>query len=275
MSSRRLAHTSTPDYTMGYSPDYISFLTRIGEQKPSRFPIPHLAPGHNLLDVGCGPGSLSIRLADAVAPGELFGVDIEPSQIDQARRLAEERGCGNATFQMADVVDLPFEDDFFDMVHCGTVLTYVPDTSVALEEVKRVLRPGGRVACRDMIVDSCFIHPELGLMQRGLEAFADLVTADDGHPQMGKDLKFHLQQAGFTDVAVSASFDVHHLPEEIAAFHGMIKGWLNGELARAAKAYGAATDGLLHEFGLVMEEWRSHPAALVGIAFGHALAVRP
>ena len=261
---------------MGYSDQFVGFLQTLDEKDSGGFLMPHLTPGMRLLDVGCGPGNLALRLAEAVAPGQLVGIDAEPSQIEIAQQLGKKSGNSNLTFQVADVASLPFEDASFDVVHCGGVLGYIPDTAEALAEMKRVLRPGGMIACRDLIVDSCFAHPDLGLMRRGWDMFADLVEADDGHPQMGKDMKTHLKRAGFSDIEMSGSFDFHNTPKEIELFYGMVKGWfLSGDPAEAAVKYGAATEDLLEQISEAVEAWRLHPGALVGVAFGRAIAIRP
>ncbi len=261
---------------MGYSDEFVGFLQRLDEKDMGGFLFSHLTPGLRLLDVGCGPGNLAVQLAEAIKPGELVGIDVEPSQIEIAQQLGKKSGNDNLTFEVADVVNLPFDDSCFDVVHCGGVLGYIPDTTAALAEIKRVLRPGGTIACRDMIVDSCFAHPDTGFMRRGWQMLADLIEADDGHPQMGKDLKLHLKQAGFSDIEMSGSFDFYNTPEEINLFYGMVKGWfLGGDPAEAALKYGAATEDLLQQIGLALEAWRIHPGALVGIAFGRALAVCP
>ena len=95
-----------------------------------------------LLDFGCGPGTISVGLARAVAPGKMHGVDMAKAQIETARDLAESRGQDNAIFHVGDVTDLQFEDNFFDVAHCRSVLMHVPDTAAVLSEVKRVLKPG-------------------------------------------------------------------------------------------------------------------------------------
>ena len=276
MARSTTTNTSTPDYTMGYGDEFIRVLARYAKSKHSKYLIPHLRPGLQVLDVGCGPGFQAMDFAEAIAPGELFGIDIEPSQIEMAQQLAEERGHDNATFAVADVVDLPFEEGFFDVAHCGGVLGFLPDTAAALAEIKRTLRPGGLVVCRDMIVESCFAHPDLGLTFRGWEMLSDLIAADDGHPQMGKDIKEHLANAGFEEIRMSASFNMYDTPEEIELFYQLVKGWfLEGDPASAAKKYGAATDGLLAQVSETLDIWRSSPGAVAGIAFGRALAVRP
>ena len=94
-----------------------------------------------------------------MAPGELHGVDVEESQIGMARAAAKAGGHDNATFHIADVTDLPFEDNSFDVAHCHAVLMHVPDTQAALAEVRRVLKPGGIVSAREMFVESSFFEP--------------------------------------------------------------------------------------------------------------------
>jgi ubiquinone/menaquinone biosynthesis C-methylase UbiE len=64
------------------------------------FLLPHLRAGMHVLDCGCGPGSITLGLAVAVAPGEVVGIDIEPSQIDLARTRAEQQGCSNVRFDV-------------------------------------------------------------------------------------------------------------------------------------------------------------------------------
>ena len=268
--------TSTPDYTLGYSEDYLRFLERSTRRNAIEYLAPFLKPGLRVLDVGCGPGLVSALLAEAVVPGEVHGIDMEPSQIEMARHYTAELGWDNVSFHVADVVDLPFEDGFFDVVCCNDVLAYVPDTGGALSEIKRVLKSGGVVGCRELIVDSCFAHPELGFMSRGLEVFADLLAADDGHPRIGKDLKMRLDEEGFEDILVSGSFNVYDTADEIEMFYEMVKGWfLSIDISEAAKKYGAATDRLFANIGMAYDEWKGKPGALAGIAFGQVVATRP
>ena len=267
---------STPDYTAGYSEDYLRFLSHSGRRGVIDYLVPYLRPGLRVLDLGCGPGFISVWLAEAVAPGELYGIDMETSQIDMAREFALEKGCDNATFRVADIADLPFEDDFFDVASFHDVLAFVPDTSAALAEVKRVLKPGGVVGCRELIVDSSFAHPELGVMKRGFEVYADLLAADDGHPQIGKDLKNRLLEAGFGDIRTSASFNFYDTAEEIEIFYDMVTQWfLSVDIAEAAKKYGAATDRLLADMGMAVERWKGRREASAALAFGEAVATRP
>ena len=268
--------SATPDYTMGYSEVILETQLRATAETSAAFLLPHLRSGLSLLDFGCGPGTISVGLAKAVAPGEMHGVDMEESQIETARSVAASHGQDNAVFHVGDVTDLKFEDGFFDVAHCRSVLMHVPDTAAVLSEVKRVLKPGGILACREMICESAFTHPDNGIMRRSWEMFEDLVQGDDGHPQMGKDMKRHILEAGFVDLRMSASSSVYSSPEEIASIYRLISQWLlSPEVAEAAIKYGASSESLVKDLRVAYGRWKDDPGALFSFAYGEAIAKKP
>ena len=109
-----------------------------------------LHPGQRLLDVGCGLGRPALRLAEHLDV-DVTGIAVSPWQIGQATRGAEQHGgAGQATFQLADAMSLPFDDDSFDAALALEVLIHVPDVPLALREISRVLRPGGRLVMSDI-----------------------------------------------------------------------------------------------------------------------------
>jgi ubiquinone/menaquinone biosynthesis C-methylase UbiE len=100
-------------------------------------------PGMRILDLACGPGNLSSRLAVQVAPGgELVGVDLAPGMIE----LARSAGIPNARFEVMDIERLEFADAAFDAAVCGHGLQFAPDLGRALGEARRVLKAGGGLA---------------------------------------------------------------------------------------------------------------------------------
>ena len=263
----------TPDYTMGFSEEFLENLRRFTAQANAAYLIPYLRPGLRVLDFGCGPGTISAGLARAIAPGELHGVDMEPSQVELARSVAEAHDVSNATFHVGDVTALPFEDDYFDVAHCHNVLMHIPDTAAALAEVKRVLKPGGILGCREMICASSFTEPDFGVIRQAWDMFEDLLAADDGHPQMGKELKVHLKNAGFENVYATATFDIFSAPADVEFIYGIATQWfLSPEIAEAAIKYGAATRELCDAIGNAYARWREHPGAFLGVAYGETLA---
>ena len=268
--------SATPDYTMGFSEELLEAFRRYTAEANAAYLMPYLRPGLRVLDFGCGPGTISVGLAKAVAPGEMHGLDMEESQIELARSVAKVSGQDNAIFHVGDVVDLPFEEGFFDVAHCHNVLMHVPDTAAVLAEVKRVLKPGGIIGCREMICGSSFTHPDFGVIQKSWDMFEALLAADDGHPQMGKDLKSHIVEAGFTNVRMTGSIDIFSAPDDIAFIFALANKWfLSPEITEAAIKYGASTRELCDAIADAYDKWKVHPGALCGIAFGEVVAGKP
>ena len=267
---------STPDYTMGYSEEYLRFLTRERSQQTISFLTPRLRPGLRLLDVGCGPGQVTAALAEAVAPGRTWGIDMEPSQVARARACARRRSCGQASFEVADAAQLPFDDGSFDVVTSCDLLAYVPEPSAALSEARRVLKPGGILFCHEMIIDSSFAYPDHEVLERGWQIFADLLQADDGHPQMGKELSRRLQDSGFADIQLSMTFETYAEAHEFDSFFHLVKDWfLSPEIAGPAQQYGVGEEAELQRLSEQMDIWRATRGAFAAIAFGQAIAVKP
>lgn len=268
--------SATPDYTMGFGEEILETLRRYRAQTHAAHLLPHLRPGLKVLDVGCGPGTISVGLAEAVTPGELHGVDMEESQIALARMFAHEGGHSNAVFHLGDATALAFEDGIFDVVHCHNVLMHIPDTAAALGEVKRVLKTGGIISCREMICESSFTHPDLGIMKQSWEMFQDLLTADDGHPQMGKEVYGHLLKSGFSDPRVSCSWDTYSTPDEVEFIYNFTNRWfLSPEVTEAAIKYGAGTARLAEAIRVGYDRWRYIPGAFVALAYGEVIAIKP
>ena len=267
----------TPDYTIGFSDEQVQHLRRSNTVAAAAYLLPELKPGQRVLDFGCGPGSISVGLAQAVAPGgAVHGVDMAESQVAAARALANSQGLDNATFHVADVTRLPFEDGYFDVAHGHDILAHVPDTGAVLAEVMRVLKPGGVIGCRELICESCYTYPDFGILRKSWDIFEDVVATDGGHPQMGKELKFRLTQAGFADVRIAGSFHTYSAPDDVAFIHQFVHRWLlSPELTATVLSYGAGTEELFRRLEEGYDRWKDHPGAVCAVAFGEAVAYKP
>jgi SAM-dependent methyltransferase len=162
--------------------------------------LPHLRPGLRLLDVGCGPGTITADLATRLAPGTVLGIDASAEVIDAARR-----DHPDVTFSVADVYDLGLEDASWDVVHAHQVLQHLADPVAALREMRRVVRPGGIVAARDSDYASFTWHPADERLERWLAIYQEIARANGGEPDAGRRLLSWARQAGFTRVDASAS----------------------------------------------------------------------
>lgn len=110
--------------------------------------IPYLRKKMSVLDVGCGPGSITLGVAQAVRPGRVTGIDVMPDRIQSATDAASRQRVKNVSFEPSDAHNLRFADGSFDLVYSNTVLHSLIDPMRALSEQKRVVKPGGWViAC--------------------------------------------------------------------------------------------------------------------------------
>jgi SAM-dependent methyltransferase len=162
--------------------------------------LPHLRPGLRLLDVGCGPGTITADFATRLAPGTVLGIDASAEVIDAARR-----DHPDVTFSVADVYDLGLEDASWDVVHAHQVLQHLADPVAALREMRRVVRPGGIVAARDSDYASFTWHPADERLERWLALYQEIARANGGEPDAGRRLLSWARHAGFTRVDASAS----------------------------------------------------------------------
>ena len=121
-----------------------TFWERYGRRTVERLGI---APGARVLDVCCGSGASAIPAAEIVGPGgSVTGVDLAENLLELARTKAQQLGLENTRFQSGDMTNLAFETETFDAVICIFGIFFVPEMDVALHELKRVLRTGGKLA---------------------------------------------------------------------------------------------------------------------------------
>jgi arsenite methyltransferase len=152
--------------------------------------------GERILDVGCGPGFYVAELLEEVGPtGWVVGVDASPQTLALARRRTD--GADNVQLHQADATQLPVPDASFDAALSVQVLEYVADVDAALAELRRALRPGGRLVVWDIDWSTVSWHSaDPARMRRVLRAW-------DGHladPCLPRTLAPRLRAAGFADV---------------------------------------------------------------------------
>ena len=264
-------HVERPGIIAGFARRH---ATRTAERHAA-FLLPHLRPGMRLLDVGCGPGTITVGLAAAVAPGEVLGLDLDAGAVARATALAAERGLANARFERGDARRLPFPDGAFDAAFAHTVLMHIPERLGVAREVHRVLRPGGVFALSERLDEGTVWA---GGDPAALGRFRALHRAWCEHRgvdlALGGRLRAFLLGAGFARVEGSASFAaVYGTPEATREHAGMwIEGLTSSSLPAFAAAAGLATAAELEGLARAWAAWGEDPAAFHAQANGEALA---
>ena len=159
----------------------------------------------NVLDLGCGPGTITADIAGLVAPGRVLAVDIDAGILHQARTHAQNMRVTNIDFKAMDAYALDCPDASFDFSHAHQVLQHVCDPVAVLRELIRVTRPGGKVAVRDGDYDSFTWYPAHPGLDRWLELYCLVARGNGGEPDAGRHLLSWAHQAGLTDVAATSS----------------------------------------------------------------------
>lgn len=184
-------------YTIGYSERLRNLMARRTASACASFLLPHLRPGMALLDCGCGPGSITLDLAEAVAPGAVIGIDREPTQIAAARELAAERGLTNVSFEVADLNDLPFANSTFDAVFSHAVLVYLRQPLNALRSIRRILKPDGLVGLADPDFGARIWSPSTHLFEQFQSLFSRVLEYNGASLYYARNQRQLLLEAGF------------------------------------------------------------------------------
>jgi 2-polyprenyl-3-methyl-5-hydroxy-6-metoxy-1,4-benzoquinol methylase len=235
--------------------------------------LPHLQPGMRVLDVGCGPGTITLDLAEHVAPGPVVGVDAVPEPLEAARAEAAARGDRTTTFAVGDVYALDAADGAYDVVHAHQVLQHLSDPVAALREMRRVCRPGGLVAARDADYAAMTWYPADERLDAWLGLYEAVARGNDAEPDAARHLLAWAHSAGFDDVTCSADTWCFASAEERAWWGGL---WadrvISSSLAEQAVARGLATRDRLAELGQAWRDWAGHPDGWFPVVNGEILA---
>lgn len=234
---------------------------------------PHLRPGLRLLDIGCGPGTITLDLAAAVAPGQVLGVDVVAEPLDAARTNAAARGDTVTEFAVGDVYALDRPDGGFDVVHAHQVLQHLSDPVAALREMRRVCAPGGLVAARDADYAAMVWYPADPRLDRWLEVYEAVARGNVAEPDAARHLLAWAHTAGFVDVTCSATTWCYATSDERAWWGGL---WADritqSALATQAVERGVATTDELAELAQGWRDWAAHPDGWFVVVNGEILA---
>ena len=263
----------TERYSHGHHESVLRAHTWRTAENSVGYLLPHLRPGASLLDVGAGPGTITVDLARRIAPGRVVGVDASADVVAQAQDHAAAEGVTNVTFATADAYHLDAADGSFDIVHTHQLLQHLARPVDALREFRRVAGPDGLVAAREVDYAGIIIHPHIPALDDWLDLLLRMGRTNGGEPSAGRRLKAWARAAGFVDVAVSASTWLFETDEQRAWWGGS---WadraLHSSYADHALEQGIADRADLERISAGWREWAASEDGWLLMPHGEILA---
>ncbi|CAK9092900.1 Uncharacterized methyltransferase C1B3.06c [Durusdinium trenchii] len=266
-------------YTHGHAASVVSQHGARTVEDSAQFLLPFLRPHVKLLDVGCGPGSITRGFASRVS--SVVGVDSSAEVIATAKAKAAERDSeertGSVTFEVASAYELPYEDETFDVVFAHQLLQHLSEPLRALQEMRRVCKAGGLVAAREVAYSTMQGAPVLPGLHRWREVYMMTARRNGGEPDAGLYLKKWMNSAGFTSLRFTTSTVTHSDSGTDAAaakrFFG--ESWATRTLETfgpQAVAFGFCSAGELDEMAAAWRSWAQDSSATFVYVNGEVVA---
>ncbi|MFN8028303.1 MAG: methyltransferase domain-containing protein [Acidimicrobiia bacterium] len=270
---------SDPGYTHGHHESVLRSHRWRTAENSCAYLLPHLRPGMRVLDVGCGPGTITLDLARRVAPGPVVGIEPPADIVDGAARDAAAQGVDNVTFTVGDVyaLDLDALDPQgggrpFDVVHAHQVLQHLPDPVGALRAMRAACAPDGLVAVRDADYHAFTWFPADPRLDRWLDVYQQVARADGGEPDAGRMLSAWANAAGFSEVTSSASVWCFANEEDRAWWGGL---WADritsSRVGGRAQELGIADAAELADLAAGWRAWAADPDGWFAVLHGELL----
>jgi ubiquinone/menaquinone biosynthesis C-methylase UbiE len=263
-------------YTHGHAPATLRQHGQRTAEEAAAFLLPHLQPGMSVLDVGCGPGSITRGLAERLSPGRVVGLDPAAGVLDPARRDAAERNLTNLHYEAGSVYALPFADAAFDVVFAHQVLQHLARRAEAMREMLRVLKPGGLIGIREVDWATVAYWPADSWIDRFLETHSRTWYRNGGEPRMGRRLRALFNEAAVERVEISAGVWCYATPGETTMWgDSYAERLLTSPMGARAVEYGFATQVELEGMAAALRAWARHPDAFWSFTQVAALGRKP
>jgi len=260
-------------YTHGHHESVLRSHRWRTAENSAAYVLPRLTSGVSVLDIGCGPGTITADFATLVTPARVTALEVTEEALDLARAEIARRGLANVDFAVGDVHALDFPDDTFDVVHAHQVLQHVTDPVAALREMRRVAKPGGVVAVRDGDYAAFTWFPEFPELTEWLDLYERVARGNGGEPDAGRRLLAWGREAGFTELTATSSTWCFATPADRAWWGDL---WadrvLKSEMATTALRTGAATQEDLQRISDGWRRWADHPDGWLSLLHGELLA---
>lgn len=248
-------------------------------QNSAAFLLPHLEANSIILDVGCGPATISIDLAKNYVPdGKVIGLETNDDIISQAKENAKKANAENIEFVKGSVFELPFPDNYFDVIYAHQVLQHLQDPIGALIAMERKVKPGGYIAVRDADYSGMIWYPENKILDDWQAMYRAAAKSLKAEPDAGRRLCYWARKAGFDAKGMSASSSnwTYKSESEISWWSGL---WadrvVHSTLATTAKQTGDYDDENLNKISEAWRDWGKSEDAWFCVVNGELLYQKP
>lgn len=246
-------------YTHGHAESVLRSHRWRTAENSAGYLLPRITERARILDVGCGPGTITLDLARRAKAGHVLGVDRSEAVVAEAQRAAQQAGLSNVDFAVGDVYALDHPSGVFDVVHAHQVLQHLSDPVAALREMGRVCRPDGVLAVRDSDYAGFTWWPEVPELDEWLDLYRTVARGNDAEPDAGRRLKSWAREAGLDVLSSTAGVWCFSSPEDGAWWGAMWAERVVGSgMAEQAVERGLATAADLERLA---EGWRRWAAA--------------
>jgi ubiquinone/menaquinone biosynthesis C-methylase UbiE len=242
-------------YLPGHHPSVVTNHGKRTAETAAAFFLPFVKSGMRLLDVGCGPGTITSGLAQRVEPAETIGIDPSPNVIEVARELSTAKASKRLSFEVGNIYEPRFGAETFDAVFAHQVLQHLHRPLEALRQMRVLLSAGGVVGVRDVDWGSAIFYPDSPGILHFLDLYYELARRDGGEPNAGRNLPRWLREAGFVDLHVSTSTVSYTEPTATRDWaEAYAKAIVLGHFAKKILQYGLATSS---DLAVIAAAWRS------------------
>lgn len=193
-------------YSRGYDSSVSKTHSWRTPENCCEYMLPLIKPTDKILDVGCGPGTITCGLSKYVPSGSVTGIEPTPELLNEAKSTLDATDIRNVDFQLASAYKLPFEDGSFDIIHCHQVLLHLETPELALSEMKRVVKPTGYVCCKDADIELTTVYPE-EYNKTIKYYFMQKTKVSSTNPRRGRSLR---------ELALSVGFELRHINASVS-----------------------------------------------------------
>ena len=264
-----------PSYLHGHGKSVVAAHAARTAGDAAAFILPQMRSPMRVLDVGCGPGTISVGLAEAVAPaGSVLGVDVSDALRPEWDKRMAECETGNLEFRIADIFGSDLPSEHFDVVYMHQVLQHLPNPVDALGAAVSHARDGALVGVREVDWGTFATYPESDGMREFRRIYDAVAIGNGGNPHAGRHLlRWFNEVGGLADVRVTTStwtfFDA-------AGKEWWANQWservVESNIARGALDMGIATMDELQAVASAWQRWKQEPDAVSAFTHFEALA---